>query len=63
MDRSKRAIMKIIATANNYIYMEFTFWDEQWQEHTEQTKNTNGGASGSTDSKEDDSKTTQRNKV
>ena len=42
---------------------EYVFWDEQWQEHTEQTKNTNGGASGSADSKENDSKATQRNKV
>jgi len=42
---------------------EYVFWDEQWQEHTEQKTNTNGGASGSTDSKENDSKVTQRNKV
>jgi hypothetical protein len=33
---------------------EYVFWDEQWQENTKQEKTTNGGAYGSTDSKEDD---------
>ena len=34
---------------------EFIFWDEQWQEHTEQTSKQGGGAHGSTSPKANDS--------
>jgi hypothetical protein len=36
--------------------MEFTFWDEQWQEHTEQTSQQGGGTSGPTGSAKNDPK-------
>jgi len=38
---------------------KYVFWDEQWQENTESKTKTNGGAYGSTDSKEDDSEKPQ----
>jgi hypothetical protein len=38
----------------------FWFWDEQWQENTEQETQQGGGASSPTYPKEDDSKTSRR---
>jgi len=34
--------------------MEFTFWDEQWREHTEQTREQGGKTPSSVDSPKDD---------
>jgi hypothetical protein len=51
-------VMKTSQTMNKYLN-DYIYFNDEWKQNTEQKTTTNGGVSGSIDSKEDDSKKSQ----